>query len=108
MSVGSRGGFESQWVRGHVGEDAGGDIRDVLESHPLEANPGLLLQPMHHRIPETPLVPEVAVHRSLVHPCLFGDAADRERAPVPDGGVVEQPASRRNDSFTGLDRALAA
>ena len=80
--------LRSQRVRGDVGEDAGCDVGDVLESHSLEVDPGLLLQPVHHRVPEAPLVPEVAVDRALVDACLLGDAADRERAPVPDGGAV--------------------
>ncbi len=67
-----------------MGKDPASDVSDVFESHSVEVNSGLLFQPMHYRIPEAPLVPEVAVHRSLVHPRLLGHTSHGKSAPVPN------------------------
>ena len=75
----------AHWVRGHMGKYPRRDVGDILESHALQLDSGLLLQPVHDGITKAPLVPEVAVDRPLVHPRRLGDAAHRERAPVSDG-----------------------
>ena len=86
-----------------MGEDAGCQTGEVLEPHSVELHSGLLLQPMHYRVTESPFVPEIAVDRSLVHPGLVGGTTHRQGVPVAYGGTLEQPASCNDDPLPGLD-----
>ena len=74
----------------------------------LEGDAGFLFEAGHHRVPELALVREVPVDGALVDLRAFGDAAHRERPPVPHREVVQQLGARGDDALPRLGRALAA
>lgn len=87
-----------------VPEDAGRDVRHVLQAHPRQVDARRLLHAVHHCVTEPLLVHEVPVDRALVDAGPFGHGADGQRAPVPDGRTPEHVRARLDDALARLRR----
>ena len=83
-------------------------VGDVLEREAFERRCRLPASSVrHHRVAQLALAGEVPVDGSLVHAGALGDAADGQRAPVPDREAVQELGARGDDALARLGRALA-
>ncbi len=80
---------------------------DVLELHAGQLDAGLLLVPVHHRISQASLTPEVAVDGPLVDAGPFGHGPDGQPLPVPDRRPVQELGAGDDDPLPRLRGPLA-
>jgi hypothetical protein len=88
--------------------DPRGGLGDILEPQPLQPDPRLLLQALHHRVMKLSLAREVPVDGPLADFGPFGDGADGQAAPVPGRRLMGQLHARGDDTLARLGGTLAA
>ena len=88
-------------------EYLGCDGGNVFERHAGQFDPGLLLVPVHHGVPEPLLTSEIAVDGSLVDAGPFGHGPHGQLLPVTNRGAVQEFRGGDEDAFPRLSRSFA-